>query len=62
MIIIEMRWENNDVNIFCLYNKIKSGDIYKKLVFLKLNFWMNNKISTNSMEEKSNFVKNKINN
>ena len=34
----------------------------KKIVFLKLNFWMNNKISMNSLEEKDNFVKIKINN
>ena len=29
--------------------------------FLKFNFWTNNKINTNSLEEKNNFVKIKIN-
>ena len=62
MTIIEMSWKNNDVNVFGLYNKIESGHIYKKLDFFKLNFWMNNKISTNSLEGKNNFVKIKINN
>ena len=57
-----MSWENNGVIVFYLYNKIDSSYIYKKLNFLKLNFWMNNKISTNSLQEKSKFVKIKIDN
>ena len=61
MIIIKMSWENNDVNVFNLYNKIESSHIYKKLVFLKLNFWTSNKINTNSLKEEI-FVKVKINN
>jgi len=35
MIIIEMSRENNYINVFDLYNKIKSSDICKKLDFLK---------------------------
>ena len=35
MIIIEMSWENNDVNVLDLYNKIESCHIHKKLGFLK---------------------------
>jgi len=38
MIIIKMSWENNDVNVFDIYNKIESSHIYKKLGFLKLKF------------------------
>jgi len=34
-----MGWENNDVNVFGLYNKIESSHIYKKSVFSKkINF------------------------
>ena len=44
-----------------MYNKIESSHTCKKLDFLKLNCWMNNN-NTNSLEEKSNFVKIKINN
>jgi len=39
MIIIKMSWENNDVNVFGLYNKIESSHIYKKLVCLKIKFF-----------------------
>jgi len=38
MIVIEMSWENNDVNLFDLYNKIESGHIYEKLFFKKIKF------------------------
>ena len=38
MIIIEMSWENSDVNVFAMYNKIKSSHIHKKLICFKLNF------------------------
>ena len=61
MRIIEVSWENNDVNVFSLYNKVESSHIYKKLVLLKIKFLNENKIGTNSLEEKSNFVKIKIN-
>ena len=33
VIIIEISWENNDINISGLYNKIGWSHIYKKLVF-----------------------------
>jgi len=61
MIRIKMSWKNTDVNVFDMYNKIESSHTCKKLDFLKLNCWMNNN-NTNSLEEKSNFVKIKINN
>jgi len=35
MIIIKMSRENNNINIFGSYNKIKSSHICKKLDFLK---------------------------
>jgi len=38
MIIIEMSWENNDVNVFGLYNKIESSHIYKKSLFETIKF------------------------
>ena len=62
MIRIKMSWKNTDVNVFDMYNKIESSHTCKKLDFLKLNFWMNNKISMNSLEEKSIFIKIRINN
>jgi len=40
-----------------MYNKIESSNIYTKL-----SFWTNNKMSTNSLEEKSNYIETKINN
>jgi len=52
MIGIEMSRENNDINVFGSHNKIESCHVCKKLIFLKLNFWMNNKISTNSLQGK----------
>ena len=54
MLIIETSVENNNVNIFYPYNKIESIYIYKKLKFFKkLNFWINNNISMNSLDEKA---------
>ena len=52
--------KNNDLIFLWLYqiessdvcNKIESSHLHKKLFFLKLNFWTNNKISTNNLEER----------
>ena len=36
MIIIEMSWENNDVNFFCLYNKIERATYVRNYISLKI--------------------------
>ena len=52
-----MSWENNDINVLTYITKLSRITC---ISFFKLTFWKNNKISTNSLEDKNNFIKIKI--